>query len=35
MHNAMKLTASLKREYAAMLFAREIPPDMTEGNFFT
>ena len=35
MHNAMKLTASLKREYAAMLFAREIPPDMTEGKFFT
>jgi hypothetical protein len=35
MHNAMKLTASLKREYAAMLFAREIAPDMTEGKFFT
>ena len=34
MHNAMKLTASLKREYAAMLFAREIAPDMTEGKFF-
>jgi len=33
-HNAMKLTASLKREYAAMLFAREIAPDMTEGKFF-
>jgi len=35
MHNGMKLTASLKREYATMLFAREIPPDMTEAKFFT
>lgn len=35
MHMAMKITASLKREYAAMLFAREIAPDMTEAKFFT
>ena len=35
MHNAFKVVASLKRDYATMLHGREIAPDMTEGQFFT
>jgi hypothetical protein len=34
LHNAMKLAAALKRDYAAMLLAREIAPDTTEKAFF-
>ena len=35
MHMAFKVTASLKRDYAAMLHGKEIAPDMTEAKFFT
>jgi hypothetical protein len=34
MHMAFKVTASLKRDYAAMLHGKEIAPDMTEAKFF-
>jgi hypothetical protein len=34
LHNAMKVTASLKRIYAERLLKREIPPDTTEKKFF-
>ena len=35
MHIAFKVTASLKRDYAAMLHGKEIASDMTETKFFT
>ena len=34
LHNAMKVTASLKRIYAERLLKREIAPDTTEKKFF-
>jgi hypothetical protein len=34
LHNAMKVTASLKRVYADRLLKREIAPDTTEKKFF-
>ena len=34
LHDAMKLAAALKRDYAAMLVTREIAPDTTEKQFF-
>ena len=34
MHNAFKVVAMLKRDYAEMLHKKQIPPDTTEADFF-
>jgi hypothetical protein len=34
LHNAMKVAAALKRDYAVMLHGKEIAPDTTETAFF-